>query len=222
MWGRFVISGLWSLVAGYAIFAHVQPLGCPEVLWLLSKPYWACFTLLGWSEGRQDVPTSPGIKSSQSRSANLPLQLHTSQMSAAGARRWARTLADQKFSSYQNSLPLHQRLRLSHAGSQPSTELRLPQKNLARLLAAQSGHGNFAAHHARFHHIEAKKRCRCGALTTPTHFYYCRHNRHKRLLTSKQRHRLTIREVLDTPEGAQAFSLWAEILGFFATSRRPN
>ena len=63
--GRFVVLGLWSLVAGYAILAHIQLLGCPKVLWLLPKPYWACFTLLGWSKGCWGVPTSPGIKSLQ-------------------------------------------------------------------------------------------------------------------------------------------------------------
>ena len=69
-WGRFVVLGLWSLVAGYAVLAHVQPLGCPKVSWLLPKPYWARLTLLGRSEGRRGVLTSPGIKSSQPPPSN--------------------------------------------------------------------------------------------------------------------------------------------------------
>ena len=57
-------SRLWSLVPGYAVLAHAQPLGCPGVTRSLPKPYWARLTLLGRSEGCRGVPKSPGIKSS--------------------------------------------------------------------------------------------------------------------------------------------------------------
>ena len=53
------------LVASYAIFASAQPLGCPGVSWLLPKPYWARFTLLGQLEDYWGVFMSPGIKFSQ-------------------------------------------------------------------------------------------------------------------------------------------------------------
>ena len=38
---------LWLLVAGYAVLAHTQALGCPGVSRLLLKLYWARFTLFG-------------------------------------------------------------------------------------------------------------------------------------------------------------------------------
>ena len=65
VWGRFVVSGLWSLVPGYAVLTHIQPLGCPKILWSLPKPYWARFTLLSQLEGCQGIFTTLGIKSSQ-------------------------------------------------------------------------------------------------------------------------------------------------------------
>ena len=65
MWGHFVVLRLWSLVAGYAVLAHAQPLGCPGVSRLLFKLYCARFTLLGQSEGCWGVPKSSGIKFSQ-------------------------------------------------------------------------------------------------------------------------------------------------------------
>ena len=37
--GAFCCLRLWLLVAGYAVLAHVQLLGCPKISWLLSKPY---------------------------------------------------------------------------------------------------------------------------------------------------------------------------------------
>ena len=37
-----VVAGCWL-----CHLAHIQPLGCPKVLWLLPKPYWACFIFLG-------------------------------------------------------------------------------------------------------------------------------------------------------------------------------
>ena len=56
---------MWSLVASYAVLAHAYPLGCPGVYRLLPKPYWACFTLLGWLKSCWGIPKSPGIKFSQ-------------------------------------------------------------------------------------------------------------------------------------------------------------
>ena len=154
--------------------------------------------------------------------ANLPLESHAKQMSVAGAKRWAHTTANQDFSTYQISQPTHHRLRPDCARLQAHAELRLPRKSLARLLAARSGYGNFAAYHARFNHPDAEKRCRCGAHTTPTHFYYCRHSSHKELLKGKQRQPLTIKELLRTIEGALPFSHWVKILNFFETSSRPR
>lgn len=53
-------------------------------------------------------------------------------------------------------------------------ELALPRRLLHRLLAARSGHGDFAAYHRRLKHIDANLECVCGQEITPTHFISCR------------------------------------------------
>lgn len=53
-------------------------------------------------------------------------------------------------------------------------ELTLPRRLLHHLLAARSGHGDFAAYHRRFHHDDAILECECGRETSPTHFVCCR------------------------------------------------
>jgi ribonuclease HI len=45
---------------------------------------------------------------------------------------------------------------------------------LHRLLAARSGHGDFAAYHERFGHTDSNKHCTCGERKTPEHIFFCR------------------------------------------------
>lgn len=52
-------------------------------------------------------------------------------------------------------------------------ELLLPRATLSRLLAARSGHGDFADYHECFKHEDALMTCACGCRKEPTHFYYC-------------------------------------------------
>ncbi|KAI0991345.1 hypothetical protein K3495_g16842, partial [Podosphaera aphanis] len=53
-------------------------------------------------------------------------------------------------------------------------ELNLPRRLLHKLIAARTGHGDFAAYHRRFNHINANLNCVCGQETSPTHFIRCR------------------------------------------------
>ena len=53
-------------------------------------------------------------------------------------------------------------------------ELRLPRKLLHKLLAARTGHGDFAAYHRRFNHPDANLLCHCGQEKSPIHFLRCR------------------------------------------------
>lgn len=55
-------------------------------------------------------------------------------------------------------------------------ELGLSRLQLRHLIAARTGHGNFAAHHRRFNNPHAITECTCGEETTPTHFIHCRLN----------------------------------------------
>ncbi|KAI0991563.1 hypothetical protein K3495_g16624, partial [Podosphaera aphanis] len=53
-------------------------------------------------------------------------------------------------------------------------ELALPRRLLRELIAARTGHGNFAAYYRRFDYSDARMECACGEETTPTHFIHCR------------------------------------------------
>ena len=171
-----------------------------------------------WVTGHKRILENKIADREALRGANLPLKTHARQMSIAGAKQWAHTTANQEFSTYQNSQPAHHCLRPDCACSQSHAELQLPQKSFA----ARSGHPNFEAYHTRFNHSDAEKRCRCWALTITTHFYYCSHSSHKELLRSKHGQLLTIKEILETAEGALAFSQWEETSNFFKISSRPR
>jgi len=57
----------------------------------------------------------------------------------------------------------------------PTAELQqLERPMLHRLLAARSGHGDFADYHKRFGHADASMKCSCGRQKSPSHIFYCR------------------------------------------------
>ncbi|KAI0994371.1 hypothetical protein K3495_g13811 [Podosphaera aphanis] len=55
-------------------------------------------------------------------------------------------------------------------------ELHLSRRLLHGLLAARTGHGDFAAYYRRFHHEDANLKCDCGLENSPTHSFRCRKN----------------------------------------------
>lgn len=56
------------------------------------------------------------------------------------------------------------------------------RKTLHRLLAARSGHGDFADYHERFGHRESNNNCSCGKRKSPRHIFYCKKIRGHRLV----------------------------------------
>lgn len=52
-------------------------------------------------------------------------------------------------------------------------ELALPRRQLHKLIAANTGHGDFAAHNRHFNHRDADLKCIRGQKTSPTHFIRC-------------------------------------------------
>lgn len=59
------------------------------------------------------------------------------------------------------------------ASLKPTKELQLPRNELHHLLAARSGHGDFADYHEKFNHNDALLLCSCGKKKTPTHIFSC-------------------------------------------------
>lgn len=96
-------------------------------------------------------------------------------------------------------------------------ELRLPRKHLSRLIAARTGHGDFAAYHERFGHREFVRTCECGREKTPEHFIFCS-------LGKRRSHIPTpcgtcvparLKHILGTSGGARSFAKWCETTSFF-------
>lgn len=104
---------------------------------------------------------------------------------AAFTKRWARQRTKEEFSSWweERQPESYKRLNLP-ANLTPNDELNSPRPLLARLLAARSGHGDFADYHERFHHDNATLACSCGRRKSPKHLFYCR--------KVKARHRLRL------------------------------
>jgi hypothetical protein len=100
------------------------------------------------------------------------------------------------------------------ASPQCPAELRLPRPLLARILAARSGHGDFARYHERFNHEDAYLLCRCGSKKTPIHFFFCRIAR-RRLPRPPGPPSEMIPYLLGTPKGAAELASWFSQARFF-------
>lgn len=75
---------------------------------------------------------------------------------------------------WNNEMPeAYQPLELKAALGCPK-ELALPRAILHHLLAARTGHGDFAEYHERFNHQDAGANCSCGRRKNPHHIFYCR------------------------------------------------
>jgi ribonuclease HI len=64
-----------------------------------------------------------------------------------------------------------------HTKHSHAQEHNLPRWILGRLIAACTGHEDFAAYHERFHHSDYLATCSCNRLKSPTHFFFCPHTR---------------------------------------------
>nr|ABC24970.1 reverse transcriptase [Monascus pilosus] len=111
-----------------------------------------------------------------------------------------------------------------HTKSSRAQEHKLPRWVLGRLIAARTGHGDFAAYHERFHHTDYLATCSCKKLKTPVHFFFCPHTRKR--WKERRKHTLagpakTIDWLLGTAAGAEEFSRIVQNTSFF-TDICPN
>ena len=92
-------------------------------------------------------------------------------------RRAARQRPKDDFASWWDiSAPdIYKKLGLKALLNSPK-ELLLPRTYLHFLIAARSGHGDFAEYHQRFHPENPTTilLCSCGRQKSPTHIFYCR------------------------------------------------
>ncbi len=82
-------------------------------------------------------------------------------------------------------------------GFSPSnhTHPRHPE-TLVRVPVALSGHRDFASYYERFDHASASFRCRCGARTSPMHFFYYRIGCNCRMLRTLHGQHITLEYLL--------------------------
>lgn len=137
--------------------------------------------------------------------------------SVASLQRWARQQESQAMhklwltvapSTYQN-------LGVHSSPINPG-ELKLPRFFLGKILAARTGHGDFAEYHERFGHQEAYLYCSCGTKKGPIHFAFCsRAKRRARLPSRSRTPGEALEELLGTSAGAAALAKWFKKTGFF-------
>lgn len=93
-------------------------------------------------------------------------------------------------------------------------ELLLPRAILGRILAARSGHGDFAAYHERFNHMDIHLTCRCGAGKAPLHFFFCKIAK-RRTRRPLGRPNIALAELLGTPIGITTLATWFQRTRFY-------
>ena len=96
------------------------------------------------------------------------------EVTAARLRRVARAHSADAFKEWwgKEAPSRYKELNIRLANGCPP-ELQLPRPILHHLLAARSGHGDFADYHERFAHEDADLECSCGRRKAPEHFLIC-------------------------------------------------
>ena len=105
-----------------------------------------------------------------------------------------------------------------HTKSSRAREHQLPRWVLGRLIAARTGHGDFAAYHERFHHTHYLATCSCRRQKTPVHFFLCPSTSKRwkdRWKCKRDSPSKTIDWLLSTAAGVEAFSHIVQDISYF-------
>ncbi|CEL11958.1 hypothetical protein ASPCAL15081 [Aspergillus calidoustus] len=159
-----------------------------------------------WVPGHTQIPENEAADQAAKKGAamNPPLSKH----SHASLKRQAKIEMLSAMQRYwQTTAPQTYRDLWITTYPRRSAELKLPRPLLARILAARTGHGDFAAYHERFKHENAHLLCRCGARKTPFHFLFCCIAKRRLPLPSGPPSE-TIPYLLGTPKGTAKLAAW--------------
>ncbi|KAL9561821.1 hypothetical protein ACKAV7_014083 [Fusarium commune] len=127
-----------------------------------------------WVPGHCDIPGNEQADKLAKVASLLP-EPEGARPTLAYIRRIARQKPKEAFEAWWSTSAPEQYKRLNlKATTGCPPELSLPRAALHHLLAARSLHGDFAAYHERFDHIDARLVCSYGRHKAPDHIFYCR------------------------------------------------
>ena len=133
----------------------------------------------------------------------------------AALRRWAKSQAPEAMEKLWKTVApsSYKELYITTSPLKPK-ELLLPRYILGKILAARTGHGDFADYHERFNHENALLHCRCGARRAPLHFFFCRIAK-RRIPRPLGPPSVMIPKLLGTANGAETLAKWLLQIRYF-------
>ena len=124
----------------------------------------------------------------------------------AAGKRWAKEEAVEDFRAWWRKQDSKRLGPLPPSERKPP--IAIPRRELGILLAARTGHGNFANYYKRFQHKGAELKCSCGARKTPEHSFLYRKLPQRSKLRYYKGKLIDVDQLITTREGEACYAAW--------------
>ncbi|KAI0992160.1 hypothetical protein K3495_g16026 [Podosphaera aphanis] len=130
--------------------------------------------MIRWVPGHSNVPGNEAADIAAKAGAALLTPDDIDKFSLAAIRRWAKGRTTNAMTKLWSTVAPqgYRDLGITTSPLLPR-ELGLPRFALGKIIAARTGHGDFADYHERFLQDEAELHCTCGYRKTTVHFFFC-------------------------------------------------